>query len=203
MSKLYNTNKEIPSEYKSGDGIFFTSDTHFGHDNIIRFCNRPFKDLNEMNYKLIENWNSVVGPDDVVFHLGDFAWGGAPLWRSIRSQLNGHIVLVIGNHDVKNLKQTAANDLFDAVVPQLQLTIEGRSVYLNHYPFLAYGGAYRGDSAVWQLFGHVHTHDGGNGKDDERMKYLFPTQYDVGVDNNNFTPVSWEEIKRIINRQTK
>ena len=77
---------------------YFTSDTHFGHANIIKFCNRPFKNVEEMNQKLIENWNSVVGPNDLVFHLGDFAFGGQPLWRYIREQLNGNIILIKGNH---------------------------------------------------------------------------------------------------------
>lgn len=65
---------------------FFTSDTHFGHANIINLCNRPFKDVNHMNNMLVENWNSVVSDDDTVFHLGDFALGGSAVW-----QLFGHV----------------------------------------------------------------------------------------------------------------
>ena len=56
--------------------IFFTSDTHFDHKNILRFCNRPWETVEEMNQGLIDNWNSVVGPDDIVFHLGDVSFGG-------------------------------------------------------------------------------------------------------------------------------
>ena len=175
--------------------LFFTSDTHFGHENIIKFCNRPFANAKEMNETLINNWNRVVGPDDTIFHLGDFAFGGSYLWNNMLDRLNGHIYLVIGNHDRKNLRQGYVQK-FDGIYPQLQINIDGRSVYLNHYPFLCYGGSYRGDKdAVWQLFGHVHSSPFSTGKDDERLKMLFPYQYDVGVDNNNFTPISWEDVK--------
>ena len=157
--------------------LFFTSDTHFGHENIIKFCNRPFTNAKEMNETLINNWNRVIGPDDTIFHLGDFAFGGSYLWNNMLDRLNGHIYLIIGNHDRKNLRQGYVQK-FDGIYPQLQINIDGRSVYLNHYPFLCYGGSYRGDKdAVWQLFGHVHSGPFSTGKDDERLKMLFPYQY--------------------------
>lgn len=180
---------------------FFTSDTHFGHANIIRLCNRPFKDVEEMNEKLIENWNKVVPEDGTVFHLGDFAFGDSGLWNSVIPRLNGQIYLIIGNHDRKNLRQGYMNK-FVVVSPQMQIQIEKRSIYLNHYPFLCYGGSYRNDAdAVWQLFGHVHSSPAGSGLDCNRLVHLFPYQYDVGVDNNNYTPISWEEVKKKIQHQ--
>ena len=180
---------------------FFTSDTHFGHANIIRLCNRPFKDVEEMNEKLIENWNKVVPEDGTVFHLGDFAFGGSTLWNSIIPRLNGQIYLIIGNHDRKNLRQ-GYMDKFVAVIPQMQIQIEKRSIYLNHYPFLCYGGSYRNEEdTVWQLFGHVHSGPASSGLDCDRLVHLFPYQYDVGVDNNNYTPISWEEVKKKIQHQ--
>lgn len=181
----------------SPDHTFFTSDTHFGHANIIRFCNRPFQNVEEMNEVLIENWNKVVSKDDTVFHLGDFAFGGSSVWNSIIPRLKGHINLIIGNHDRKNLRQGYMS-FFDMVVPQLQIEIEDTSIYLNHYPFLCYGGSYRG---VWQLFGHVHSGPGADGLDISRLRVLLPTQYDVGVDNNNFTPISYREVKNKIEAQ--
>ena len=183
------------------DHTFFTSDTHFVHRNIIRLCNRPYESIEEMNAKLIENWNSVVGENDIVFHLGDFALGGSTLWNSILEQLNGQIILIIGNHDRKNVRKSYGNKFLD-IRPQMQIELEGRSIYLNHYPFLCYGGTYRDpENAVIQLYGHVHSGPNANGKDIERLKYLFPYQYDVGVDNNNYKPVSWKQIKEIINKQ--
>lgn len=176
---------------------FFTSDTHFGHANIIRFCNRPFKNVEEMDEALIENWNQVVSDDDTVFHLGDFAFGGSNVWKSIIPRLNGHINLIIGNHDRKNLRQGYMSS-FGMVVPQLQIEIEGNPIYLNHYPFLCYGGSYRG---VWQLFGHIHSGPNAEGLDISRLKTLFPTQYDVGVDNNDYAPISYKEVKAKIEYQ--
>ena len=88
-----------------GDRVFFTSDTHFYHANIINFCGRPFKNVEVMNETLIANWNSVVGPDDIVFHLGDFCLGGSAEWTNILNRLNGKIYLIVGNHDIKNLRQ--------------------------------------------------------------------------------------------------
>ena len=58
-----------------GDRLFFTSDTHFNHTNILQYCNRPFKIVDQMNETIITNWNNVVEPDDIVFHLGDFCLG--------------------------------------------------------------------------------------------------------------------------------
>ena len=186
-------------KYDSGERLWFTSDTHWHHSRIIEFCNRPFTSIEEMNEKLIENWNSVVKPGDTVFHLGDFCFGGSQAWNSILDQLNGNILLIKGNHDEKSLRQGYMLR-FKWVGYQLHLLIEDRSIYLNHFPFLCYGGTYH-DNPTWQLFGHVHSGPGANGKDIDRLQYLFPTQYDVGVDNNNFTPVSFEQIKTIIDFQ--
>lgn len=191
----------MAKEFKFDPNLtFFTSDTHFGHANIIRLCNRPFKDVEEMNEKLVENWNKVVPENGTVFHLGDFAFGGSGLWNSIIPRLNGQIYLIMGNHDRKNLRQ-GYMDKFVSVIPQMQIDIEGRSVYLNHYPFLCYGGSYRGEDSVWQLFGHVHSGPLSSGADSDRLVHLFPYQYDVGVDNNNFTPISWNQVKERINKQ--
>lgn len=82
------------------DHIFFTSDTHFHHANIIKLSHRPFKDVHDMNEQLIANWNKVVTDKDTVFHLGDFAFGGNDAWDSILSQLNGKIYLILGNHEI-------------------------------------------------------------------------------------------------------
>lgn len=136
--------------------VFFTSDIHFNHTNILRFCDRPFKSIEEMNETIITNWNRVVGIDDEVFHLGDFCLGGAAEWTKVLDRL-------------------------------------------NHYPFLCFSGSYKPD--VWQLFGHVHTRKNNTGIDAGRLQHLYPTQYDVGVDNNNFTPVSYNQVREIIEKQ--
>lgn len=190
---------EIITKYSNGDNIFFTSDTHFSHKNIIEFCKRPFKTTEEMNQKLIENWNNKVGPNDIVYHLGDFCFGGSSEWHSILAQLNGRIHLILGNHDDKNIRE-GYMQLFEDVSYQRRLLIEGWTVYLNHYPFLCYPG-YK--AYTISLFGHIHSSPYKfDGMDAEiAKKGLRSSQYDVGVDWNNFTPISWNEIKEKINYQ--
>lgn len=188
---------------EDGSKVFFTSDLHFGHKKIIEFCSRPYKNVTEMNKALVDNWNKVVPEDGVVFVLGDFCFGGITLWEHMRKQLNGKIYLILGNHDLHNLKRgkEKIEHLFEDISYQMQIQIEGRAVYLNHYPFLCYGGSYRGDNSVWQLFGHVHSGPNCTGLDSDRLVNLFPYQYDVGVDNNNYTPISWNNVKEIIQKQ--
>ena len=152
-----------------------------------------------MNQQLINNWNSVVSKDDTVFHLGDFSFCGPIKTQEIKEQLNGKIILIKGNHDYKS-----AFKLFDDVFDQLLLNLNGDLVYLNHYPFLTFAGAYREN--VYQLFGHIHScktifpietpeTEKILNEDSNRLQYLFKNQYDVGVDNNNYTPISWNQIK--------
>jgi len=90
--------KKVDIKYTDGSNIFFVSDTHFGHSNIIQFCDRPFASVEEMDYNLIKNWNEKVPLDGLVFHLGDFGWGGYQEYKKIRDQLNGKIILIKGNH---------------------------------------------------------------------------------------------------------
>ena len=184
----------------NAEHTFFTSDTHFNHANIIKFCNRPFKDVEQMNDVMIANWNSVIGKDDTVFHLGDFCLGGAAEWTKILDRLNGKIYLIMGNHDLKNIRQGFISR-FEHVAMQMRIEIGKKRIYLCHYPFLCFEGSYQDD--VWQLFGHVHTRRSNSGIDAGRLQYLYPTQYDVGVDNNNFTPVSFGQVKRIIDKQVE
>lgn len=187
----------------TGDGLFFTSDTHFGHKHILDFCHRPYRDVEEHDRALIDNWNSVVGVDDTVFHLGDFGFGGFPFWKQIREQLNGHIILIVGNHDWKNL--TAGSKLlFDECISQARIIIDGKTIYLNHFPFLCFSHAnietYGKDYAI-QLYGHIHSGPLSTSNDMTRCSICYPTQYDVGVDNNNFTPISWNDVNTKIQEQ--
>ena len=155
-----------------------------------------------MNYKLIDNWNKKVPQDGLVFHLGDFAWGGYEAWKKIREQLNGDIILIKGNHDQKNMSSTAEQELFQYVTWQMLIEIEGRKVILNHFPFLCYAGVYREPKKlVFSLFGHVHSGPGKKGEDIPRLVHTYPTQYDVGVDNNNYEPISWYEVNEKIQKQ--
>ena len=184
--------------------IFFTSDLHFGHKNILKYCNRPGNSVEEMDEGLIQNWNNTVGKDDIIFNLGDFAFASNQRWRELISRLNGKHYLILGNHDEVRYPGDFILELFEGVYPELTLNIDGRYVYLHHYPYLCYGGAWRNpDNAVYQLFGHVHSGSNSSGKDSDRLIHLFPYQYDVGVDNNDYKPVSWNQVKEIIRKQVE
>lgn len=184
-------------------GIFFTSDTHFGHSKIIDYCKRPFSSIEEHDRALIQNWNNVVGQDDTVFHLGDFAYGNSQFITNIIKQLNGNIILVKGNHDLRNINPALYN-IFSDVVYQARILIDKQTVYLNHFPFLCFDhgdiNLYKDNYSI-QLFGHVHSGPLTSSEDVNRLNILFPTQYDVGVDNNNYTPISWTDIKNKIKQQ--
>ena len=186
------------------NNVWFTSDTHFLHYNIIKYCSRPFKDEEHMTEEIIKNWNRVVKENDIVFHLGDFMFGDMNRFYSIRSRLNGKIYLVIGNHDWKGVTQGYYTDeFFEGVYQQLKIVVDGQNIYLNHFPFLTFDGIYKG-KPTWQLFGHVHSNDNlykQNSPDKERLPYLLPYQYDVGMDNNYYTPISFSDVKSIIEAQ--
>lgn len=171
--------------------IFFTADTHFHHDNIIEYCNRQFKDVNKMDDIIVENWNTVVKPKDIIFVLGDFCFGSQKTWVHFLKQLNGTKYLVIGNHD-----RSVTPSLFVDVLPMMNLLISGdeeigdtQRITCCHYPMWSW---YHSNRGAWQAYGHVH------GKWQGRLK---PNQYDVGVDCNDFTPVSYQQLKTYITKQ--
>lgn len=194
-----------PLKFNSSEvNIFFTSDLHFGHKNIIKFCNRPWETTEEMDEALIANWNSVVGEEDIVFDLGDFAFATNGRWKELIQRLNGKHYLILGNHDEKRWPGDKTMELFYRVEQQMIIYIDNRCIYLNHYPYLCYGGSWKNpEHAVWQLFGHLHLKPGTTGTDTPRVDISFPYQYDVGTDLNNYTPISWKQVKEKIEYQIK
>ena len=100
----------------------------------------------------------------------------------------------------KNLKDNS-KQYFEHITYQMSIHIDGWKLYMNHYPFLCFGGAWNPERFVTQAFGHIHFYPGSTGMDCKRLQYLFPSQYDVGVDNNNYTPISWKSFKDIIEKQ--
>ncbi len=95
-----------------------------------------------MNEELIRRWNEVVPEDGIVFHLGDFCLGKSTGWNSIMPLLNGKIYLILGNHDMKNIKQSFMQR-FEKVTQQMTIRVGEQSIIFNHNPFLCYGGSYR------------------------------------------------------------
>lgn len=187
-----------PIKILEGQKVFFTSDTHFGHNNIMTFCKRPWKTIEEHDEALISRWNGVVGKDDLVFHLGDFAFCTNSRWKELINTLNGKIYLIYGNHDISRWPGDKTMSLFEGCAMQMMLKIEGKFVILNHYPMLTIPGVYsKGQWKNWiQLYGHVHSGPRVSGKDDSRLSMCFDTQYDVGVDNNDYRPIEWQELKK-------
>ncbi len=163
--------------------IYFTSDTHFGHENIIKLCDRPFQTIEEMDEGLISRWNETVSEGDTVYHLGDFSFRGARGADHYRAQLNGDIHLLAGNHDDRTLKRHDGQ--FLSVNQILEVRAGRQHIVLCHYPMREWHGVYR---RWWHLFGHVHGR-----LDDQPLGYSM----DVGVDSNGYRPVSLEEIAEI------
>lgn len=194
-------NKQYIYTEEQAQKFYFTSDTHFNHENIIKYCKRPFSSIEEHDEALIKNWNDVVPEDGIVFHLGDVGFGNYNRINDILNQLNGKIYLVIGNHDCGRIVDWHCQR-FAGITQQINMKIGKRHIILNHYPMLAFSGAWRGEDATYQLFGHVHTSPyTDEGLDQLRMKMLFTSQYDVGVDNNSFKPISWNDVDTIIHNQ--
>jgi len=160
---------------------YFISDTHFGHANIIRFCKRPFADVSAMDEALIRNWNDTVGQDDDVWHLGDFSSYRDGRLAAVFWRLNGRKHLVIGNHDEEN---EAVLDLpwEEPPIQQGMLSVEGRRVFVNHYPLRSWPKI--GKGAV-HLFGHMHGRLQGTRQ-----------STDMGVDCWSFRPVALADIDR-------
>lgn len=133
---------------------FYISDTHFGHSNIIRFDFRPFNSIEEMEEKIVENWNNIVTPQDTVYILGDFIWSRKEEeWIRILDRLTGNKVLIRGNHDLRNMSATLKSKFAD-IKPYKEITDNGKHVVMSHYPILLHKAAYNPD--CYMLCGHVH-----------------------------------------------
>ena len=138
--------------------IFLISDSHFGHKNIIKYCNRPFDNVEDMNSILIKNWNSVVDNEDYVYHLGDFGLGTKDELIAIGNKLNGHKILVMGNHD--HMSKTAYKECgFDEVYenpvliqnPKCHLPDGINKLLLSHEP-VNLGN----NDDILNIHGHLH-----------------------------------------------
>jgi calcineurin-like phosphoesterase family protein len=143
---------------------FFIGDPHFGHYNILRYDNRPFASVAEMDAELIRRWNEVVADEDMVFILGDISWYDDEKTAAILKQLNGRIVLVAGNHD--NLGPLTKAELYQIHGSYLEIRDyeTGKQLVLSHYPIHLYNGQRRG---AIMLYAHVH-----NGLDEDITQEL-------------------------------
>ena len=173
-------------ESRSTDNIWFTSDTHFYHQNIIKYCNRPWATAEEMTEGMIARWNSVVGENDKVFHLGDFSFGNRAKVEAAFKRLNGKIDLVMGNHDrlrVKDYYEIGFHRVYDKPILFANFFI------LSHAPiqWVKDGDVYA------NLFGHVHNM--------EMYKTYTKNSCCVCVERHDYKPISFNEIKTNLQNQ--
>ncbi|MCD8148078.1 MAG: metallophosphoesterase [Clostridiales bacterium] len=168
--------------------IYFTGDTHFGHTGIIRFCERPFSGVDEMNAILTANWNSRVREKDTVYILGDmFYHCETNEVERILRRLKGHKKLLIGNHDSSWMSKIDASKYFDDISLMMEESDGRHEFTLCHYPMLSW----RRDSKAYMIHGHIHN--------DISLDY-WPVIagrdriINAGVDVNGFIPVTFEEM---------
>jgi calcineurin-like phosphoesterase family protein len=184
--------------------IFFTSDFHIGHHNVIKFDGRPFENVDEMHNTLIERWNSVVTDNDIVYYLGDLSFGRDELTKWFVSQLKGEIIFILGNHD--KLKDIQKLDRFSRIheygteifikddeLPFAKRNSGYQQIILSHYPILSWNKGHHGS---WHLHGHCH----------QNLSKSFPDYYarkviDVGCNGHNYTPLSYSDVKKIMSEK--
>ncbi len=164
---------------------YFTADTHFGHKNIIRLANRPFSSLEEMDETLFDAWQTTLKPDDILYHLGDVAFGNSHAISQVVDRIKklpGIKYLVPGNHDNDrlNILSEAFTILPPLVTKAVKTCSQAYRVVLCHYPLLTWDQYYKNSL---QFFGHVHGRISGNQR-----------QIDVGVDVWGFAPVHFETL---------
>ncbi len=157
--------------------IFVTADTHFDHPNIIGHCDRPFKNADEMNQTLVDNWNAVVQSRDIVYILGDFAFQGHRHWIHATK---GKKILITGNHD--KMSYDILKDFRD-VHSLLDTRIGGQKVTMCHYPMVSWRASFHG---AWHLYGHTHG---------RTIEYDDKPMFDVGVDVWDYAPVPWDVVR--------
>jgi calcineurin-like phosphoesterase family protein len=156
--------------------IWFSADSHFGHFNILTYANRPFSSVEEMDNRLINNWNEVVQPEDTVYHLGDFCMGNPPKYIQ---RLYGKIIRIKGSHD-KDIQQP----YMMVIQPDGLLDEYGnqRSITLCHYSLRTWPLSHY---ASWSLFAHSHN----------KLEPL-GLSFDVGVDAWNYYPISLQQVEQ-------
>ena len=179
---------------------FYISDLHFGHGNIIRYDNRPFKDTDEMERIITENWNKAVSKEDTVYILGDVNWATPEEHDRIMSGLNGNKILITGNHDTftgnrKNCTYNPYDKVYDSYA---EIKDDKTMVVLSHYPIMSYKNMFHG---YIHLFGHVHVTTDNNMVESYKQTwedyYCKPCRmYNVGcmMPWMNYTPRTLEEI---------
>ena len=161
-----------------------TSDLHFGHTNIMKFCPqsraRYKNDVNYMNETMVKEWNDTIDPEDTVYILGDVAFLPAQKATEYMRRLNGTKILVEGNHDRKLLNDPSFRGCFKEVHKYLDINYEGTKVVMFHYPIAEWDQMHRGAVHL-----HGHLHGGTSGMEEFRCR-------DMGMDATGFIAIPME-----------
>lgn len=174
------------------NNVAFTSDTHAFHENIIRYSNRPFVNVDEMNAVLAKNINKTLPQGGLLYHLGDWSFGNLEKAFQFNDMINNNIdiILIKGNHDGRNLRDEAFRKLFREIHELVEVNVNGQKIILCHYAMRVWNKSHHG---VWHLYGHSH----GSLPDDPNS-----LSFDIGVDCHNFKPLTMPEIKAIMDKKT-
>ena len=167
---------------------YFISDPHFGHENILKMCQRPFENVEEMNEAMIDAWNQRVTGNDTVFILGDLFYR-CPDPESILQRLKGKKRLIIGNHDSSWMDNVDLSRYFVSVDPFLEITDGVRAITLCHYPLLTWKHKLR----TYMVHGHIH-----NDTTSDFFPLLVARErvLNAGVEVNGYRPVTFEELQQ-------
>ena len=168
--------------------IFYTSDLHFGHANAIKFDDRPFADVEEMNKAMIHNWNSRVGKNDTVYILGDFSFRLKDP-EPILARLKGHKRLILGNHDQVIMGSEKLQSYFDDIQKMDYVSDRDKLIVMCHYPIAEWNKKNRG---AYHFYGHIH-------KSSPEVYRFMTSQgraYNAGCMLNNYMPCTADEVIR-------
>ena len=166
--------------------IYFTADTHFGHENVIRFCCRPYATAAEMDEALIDNWNSRVKGNDTVFVLGDMFFRSDNAGEILR-RLKGKKRLLVGNHDGSWMTKVDVSRYFASNDLMLELSDGRHALTLCHYPLLTWKHAKKS----YMIHGHIHND---TGADFWPLLAARDNVLNAGVDINGYQPVTFDEL---------
>lgn len=172
---------------------YFSSDFHLDHARIIQYCHRPFTNAEEMNAVILKNFFDTVKPGDKFFYLGDLSFRTEVIQRVITSIGGSGIksVFLVGNHDNFNgsLRQLAKSFGIEIIDGFLNINIEGQAITLCHYPMQSF---YKSHFGAWSLYGHHHS---------DVNQVITGKRMNVGVDQNNFFPVSYTQVKEYMKKR--
>lgn len=186
IKEYFISSLNAPKQNPQYNNIFFTSDNHFYHENIITYENRPFATVEEMNNKMIDLWNEEVKENDLVYILGDFSFGSVKETEELLNKLNGYKILIKGNHDTIVDSRKFNKKLFVEIHDYLERKIRGNKYVLCHYPLPLH------NESATHLYGHIHS---GNGK--HQIKGYEVKGINVGVDVNNFKPININNLRQV------